>query len=227
MTYADLEAASAVLLVGFEPEEESPIVFLRLRKAVRSTGTKVVSIAPWATRGLSKLSGRLVAAAPGTEAEVLPPWPRGGPRSRTSATCCRAAARSSWSASGSPPRPAGCPQPRRWPTATGARLAWVPRRAGERGALEAGALPTLLPGGRPVADAAARVDVQTAWGDDRHPGHAGPRHRRHPGRRRGRRARRAGRRRRRPGRPARPAGRARGDRGGRLRRQPRDPAQRR
>lgn len=30
--------------------------------------------------------------------------------------------------------------------ATGARLAWVPRRAGERGALESGALPTLLPG---------------------------------------------------------------------------------
>ena len=33
---------------------------------------------------------------------------------------------------------------------TGARLAWVPRRAGERGAVDAGALPTLLPGGRPV-----------------------------------------------------------------------------
>jgi NADH-quinone oxidoreductase subunit G len=40
----------------------------------------------------------------------------------------------------------------------------VPRRAGERGALEAGALPTLLPGGRPVADAAARQQVAEAWG---------------------------------------------------------------
>jgi NADH-quinone oxidoreductase subunit G len=39
----------------------------------------------------------------------------------------------------------------------------VPRRAGERGAVEAGALPALLPGGRPVADAAARVDVAAAW----------------------------------------------------------------
>ena len=29
--------------------------------------------------------------------------------------------------------------------ATGARLAWVPRRAGERGALEAGALAGLMP----------------------------------------------------------------------------------
>jgi NADH-quinone oxidoreductase subunit G len=47
---------------------------------------------------------------------------------------------------------------------TGARVAWVPRRAGERGAVEAGALPGLLPGGRPVSDPAARVDVAAAWG---------------------------------------------------------------
>ena len=47
---------------------------------------------------------------------------------------------------------------------TGARLAWMPRRAGDRGAIEAGCLPNLLPGGRPVADAAARVDTQTTWG---------------------------------------------------------------
>ena len=47
---------------------------------------------------------------------------------------------------------------------TGARLAWVPRRAGDRGAVEAGCLPNLLPGGRPVSDAAARVDTQTTWG---------------------------------------------------------------
>ena len=47
---------------------------------------------------------------------------------------------------------------------TGAPLAWVPRRAGDRGAIETGCLPNLLPGGRPVADAAARVDVAAAWG---------------------------------------------------------------
>ena len=50
--------------------------------------------------------------------------------------------------------------------ASGARLAWVPRRAGERGALEVGALPTVLPGGRPVAEAAARVDLAAAWDVD-------------------------------------------------------------
>ena len=34
--YAHLEAAPAVLFVAFEPEDESPIVFLRLRKASAS-----------------------------------------------------------------------------------------------------------------------------------------------------------------------------------------------
>ena len=41
VTYADLETAPAVLLAGFEPEEESPIVFLRLRKAARKHGLQV------------------------------------------------------------------------------------------------------------------------------------------------------------------------------------------
>jgi len=48
--------------------------------------------------------------------------------------------------------------------ASGARLAWVPRRAGERGAVEAGALPGLLPIGRRVTDIAARTEVARAWG---------------------------------------------------------------
>ncbi|MEI6109860.1 MAG: NADH-quinone oxidoreductase subunit G, partial [Actinomycetes bacterium] len=49
VTYGDLESAAAVLLVGFEPEDESPIVFLRLRKAALKNGTKVYSVAPYAT----------------------------------------------------------------------------------------------------------------------------------------------------------------------------------
>src|SRR5690606_16839723 len=56
---------------------------------------------------------------------------------------------------------------------TGARLAWIPRRAGERGGVEMGTLPGLLPGGRPAADAAARVDVAAVWGVDRLPEETG------------------------------------------------------
>jgi NADH-quinone oxidoreductase subunit G len=47
---------------------------------------------------------------------------------------------------------------------TGARVGWVPRRAGERGAVEVGALPGLLPGGRLVDSAADRAAVAQRWG---------------------------------------------------------------
>jgi NADH-quinone oxidoreductase subunit G len=163
VTYADLESAATVLLVGFEPEEESPIVFLRLRKGVRKHGLKVVALAPWATRGLGKLAGRLVAAAPGTEAEVLHAISAGAhevkdvsDQLRTDGTIVLVGERLA-------AVPGGLSAVHQLAESTGARLAWVPRRAGERGALEAGALPNLLPGGRPVTDAAARVDLQTAW----------------------------------------------------------------
>ena len=71
VTYADLEKASAVLLVDFEPEDESPIVFLRLRKAVIKNRTKVFSVATFAARGLTKLGGTLLPTAPGGQAAAL------------------------------------------------------------------------------------------------------------------------------------------------------------
>ncbi|MFL6152057.1 MAG: NADH-quinone oxidoreductase subunit G [Ornithinibacter sp.] len=165
VTYADLETAGTVLLVGLEPEDESPIVFLRLRKAFRKHRTAVYAVAPVATRGLAKVGGTLIPTAPGTEPEVL------GALAEGSGTDVVAAA-------GQGLRdnavvlvgerlatvPGALTAVVALAEATGARLAWVPRRAGERGALEAGALPTLLPGGRPLADAAARAEVASAWG---------------------------------------------------------------
>ncbi|HPB73092.1 MAG TPA: NADH-quinone oxidoreductase subunit G, partial [Phycicoccus sp.] len=71
VTYADLEAARTVVLVGFEPEDESPMVFLRLRRAFRTAKTAVYAVAPLVTRGLTKVGGHLIPAAPGTEPEVL------------------------------------------------------------------------------------------------------------------------------------------------------------
>ena len=63
-----------VVLAGFEPEDESPIVFLRLRKAVRKHGLRVVSIAPFASRGSAKLAARVISTAPGAEAAALDGW---------------------------------------------------------------------------------------------------------------------------------------------------------
>ena len=40
-TYADLESAATVVLVGLEPEDEAGAIFLRLRKAALHRGTRV------------------------------------------------------------------------------------------------------------------------------------------------------------------------------------------
>src|SRR5690606_1679801 len=71
VTYSDLEKAPAVLLAGLEPEEESPMLHRRLRKAVRRHGLQVLSVAALATGNLGRLSGRLIRSSPGAEAAVL------------------------------------------------------------------------------------------------------------------------------------------------------------
>ena len=156
-TYADLEAANTVLLVGFEPEDEAGAVFLRLRKAHRGSGTKVVAIAPYTSRGLRKMGGTLVPTAPGDEAAALDALGMSGDHPLDSTSVIMVGERLATS-------PGALSSAAGLASRTGARLAWVPRRAGDRGAIETGCLPTLLPGGRPVADAQARVDVATAWG---------------------------------------------------------------
>ncbi len=67
VSYADLETAPTVVLAGLEPEDEAGTIFLRLRKASRK-GTRVVSIAPYTSRGLRKMNGQLIATRPGDEA---------------------------------------------------------------------------------------------------------------------------------------------------------------
>ncbi|MDP1877637.1 MAG: NADH-quinone oxidoreductase subunit G [Actinomycetota bacterium] len=157
VSYSALEAAPAVLLVSLEPEDESPIIFLRLRKASRR-GTRVLQVGAVRTRALAKMAGELVPASPGREAAALDSLSDDalallstpgavilvGERIASSAGAASAAVRLA--------------------QRTGAALAWVPRRAGERGALDAGAIAGLLPGGRPLTDADARAQVSHAWG---------------------------------------------------------------
>jgi NADH-quinone oxidoreductase subunit G len=155
VTFTDLETASSVLLVCFEPEEEAGAVFLRLRKANRKRGLPSWTLAPYLSNGARKIGAQLVPCVPGAEAATLDhlSWEipldansiilvgeRAAGLSGTLSACLRLSAR------------------------TGARLGWIPRRAGDRGAVEAGCLPNLLPGGRPLSDPAARVDTQTTWG---------------------------------------------------------------
>ncbi len=155
VTFTDLESASGVLLVCLEPEEEAGAVFLRLRKANRKRGLTVTTLAPCLTNGARKMGSQLIAVAPGDEAAVLDRSDLGLDADAVILVGERAAGLSGTLSAAL-----------RLSERTGARLAWVPRRAGDRGAVEAGCLPNLLPGGRPVADPAARIDTQTTWGVD-------------------------------------------------------------
>ncbi|MGY1857787.1 NADH-quinone oxidoreductase subunit G [Modestobacter sp. SYSU DS0290] len=168
VTYDDLAAAPVVLLVGFEPEEESPIVFLRLRRAVRTAGLRVFDVAPFATRAAEKLRATVLPTVPGQEARLLrdlTAHPVDGVLAEVAAALFRPGA-----VVLAGERLAEAPGAFTALTAlageTGARIGWVPRRAGERGAVEVGALPTLLPGGRTVASAADRAAVAQRWGAD-------------------------------------------------------------
>ncbi|KOU38110.1 NADH-quinone oxidoreductase subunit G [Streptomyces sp. WM6378] len=166
-TYTSLEKAPAVLLAGFESEEEAPGVFLRLRKAWRKHGQRTFSLATHMTRGLHKAGGTLLPAAPGTETEWLDAL-AGGVGLDADGTKAAEALRSPGAVLVVGERLAAVPGALtaavRVASATGADLVWIPRRAGERGAVEAGAIPSLLPGGRPATDPRAREQVASAWG---------------------------------------------------------------
>ncbi|CAB4771559.1 unannotated protein [freshwater metagenome] len=151
--YLDIDRADHVLLVGFEPEEESPIVFLRLNKQVRKRALKVSAIATKLSIGVEKLKGEFVKVAPGQEGAAI------AAQSLTSKSVILVGERAAESA-GVLSAVAALAD------SSSAKIAWIPRRAGERGALEAGAIGNLLPGGRPVADAAARVDIAALWSTD-------------------------------------------------------------
>ena len=150
-TYTDIDKADHVVLVSFEPEEESPIVFLRINKQVRKRALKVTSVSTKLSIASEKLKATFTKVAPGAESvalssldltnkSVILVGERASETSGLLSTVVSVAEKS------------------------GAKIAWIPRRAGERGAAEAGAIATLLPGGRPVADAAARVDIAAVWG---------------------------------------------------------------
>ena len=152
-TYDEICEAPLVMVVATDLEDECPILLLRLRAAVRRGSTQVAEISPVATGAQRKLSATRVNATAGQEGAVLAAlnaFPAGtviilGERAATVPGLFEAVGAR---------------------IAAGARVAWLPRRAGERGALAAGLLPGLLPGGRPLLDPAARAEVGRAWGVD-------------------------------------------------------------
>ncbi|BCJ65181.1 NADH-quinone oxidoreductase subunit G [Polymorphospora rubra] len=156
VTYADVEKAPAVVIVGLEPEEECPILFLRLRKAYTKRKLLVHALAPYVTRGLAKIGATITATVPGDEARLLAEDPKVADALRHEGAVLLVGERLATV-------PGGLSAAAALAARTGAKLAWVPRRAGDRGAVDAGCLPNLLPGARPVADPAARSELAGLW----------------------------------------------------------------
>lgn len=150
-TYSDIDRADQVVLVAFEPEEESPIVFLRLNKNFKKRGLKITAVATKGSIAMDKLKANFIKVAPGSEAAALADIALTaksiilvGERAGESAGLLTAALSLA--------------------NKTGAKIAWIPTSCWRTRCAKAGAIGSLLPGGRPVIDSAARVDIAAAWG---------------------------------------------------------------
>ncbi len=160
VTYADVERARVIVVVGLDAENELPILHLRLRKAARR-GARIVVLHPRRTRLWDVAQHHL--ATPGTEADAVRAL--AGAETGVGADL-RAAGAGGLVLCG--PRLAESPgavaAARDLAASAGARFALLTRRVGERGAQRAGLHPALLPGGRLLIGADERAAVANAWG---------------------------------------------------------------
>ena len=130
----------------------------RLRKANRGSGTQVVSIAPYTTRGLRKMGGTLIPTAPGDEAAALDALGMTGDHPLDSTSVIMVGERLATSP-GALSSAAGARVAHRRPAGLGAAPGRRPRRDRDR-------LPahTCCPAAARSPTPQARVDVATTWG---------------------------------------------------------------
>jgi NADH-quinone oxidoreductase subunit G len=121
--YPELQSASTIVVAGIELEDEAATLFLQLRKRAKAGG-RIVAIASHRTRGLDKLNAELVPTVPGQEAAVIAALDV-DPDAVLLLGERLASAPGAFSAA----------------LAQQGTVAWVPRRAGDRTAAEAGCLP--------------------------------------------------------------------------------------
>ncbi|MCL2784571.1 MAG: NADH-quinone oxidoreductase subunit G [Propionibacteriaceae bacterium] len=151
VTYEDLERAKKVILVYLEPEDESPAVFLRLRKATRKKGLTVDVVSTFLTRGSAKLNANLIPTRPYDAPQAI------ANLQADEDTIILVGERLAQI-------PGGFTALAAKVNSSGAKMAWIPRRAGEVGAVETGCLPGLLPNAHPAKDADAAARINEAWG---------------------------------------------------------------
>jgi NADH-quinone oxidoreductase subunit G len=164
VTYADVEKAKVILVAGLDAEQEVPILHLRLRKAARR-GAKIYVLHPRLTR-LHDVAEHIL-CRPGDEAWILEMQEgRHRPEIQGVVDALNEAGDAGLVIAG--PRLAdhrqGVSRAEEIASETGARFAYVTRRANDRGALVAGVHPSLLPGGRRFELDAERNEVENLWG---------------------------------------------------------------
>jgi NADH-quinone oxidoreductase subunit G len=155
VTYAEIERASTIVVVGLDAEQEVPILHLRLRKAAQR-GARIVVVHPRRTR-LWDVAEHVL-CRPGDEARLL------GGGADTTIDGALEALRAGGGVVLAGERPSAAAAAMAAAEATGARFAYVTRRAGDRSALAGGVHPRLGPGGRRVDDPAERAELESAWG---------------------------------------------------------------
>ena len=166
-TYADVERAKVILVVGLDPEQEVPILHLRIRKAARG-GAKVFVVHPRRTRLWDVGEHRL--CLPEHQSFVLERIHDGDAREGSFEAGVSAAladaGRNAVVIAGDrlAEHPLATDVALRVAQKFEARFSIVPRRAGDRGSLRAGVHPALLPGGRRLDDEVERAEVEAVWG---------------------------------------------------------------
>ncbi|MGH2635451.1 MAG: NADH-quinone oxidoreductase subunit G [Actinomycetota bacterium] len=166
-TYRDVERAKVILLAGLDAEQEVPILHLRIRKAARR-GAKVFVIHPRTTRLNDVAEHEL--CRPEHQSYVLErihdAAAVGDAFEERVAAALREAGGDDVVVAGErlAEHPLAADVALSVAQRFGARFAYVTRRANDRGALRAGVLPGLLPGGRRVSNDAERAEVEAVWG---------------------------------------------------------------
>ncbi|MEX0869529.1 MAG: NADH-quinone oxidoreductase subunit G [Nitriliruptoraceae bacterium] len=149
-TYGDIDTADTIVVAGLDSEEEVPILHLRIRKAWRNNTARVIVVGPHAGT-LAPLAYRHVQTPVGGEAGALETLADAGLQAPVVLVGERAG-------------PGAIAAGAALATSSGGRFAYVPRRANARGAIDAGLVAGLLPGGRLLADAGDRAEVEAVWG---------------------------------------------------------------
>ena len=162
VTYRDIERAGVIVVAGLDAEQEVPILHLRLRKAA-ARGARIVVLAARRTRLHDVAEHVLV--RPGAEAATLAAIEAGTDDAGAGAALAGAGDRGIVLAGTRLAEHDGAADAAlAVARAHGARFAWVPRRAGDQGALRAGVHPSLGPGGRRLDATEERAELEAVWG---------------------------------------------------------------